>query len=228
VTDNSLEPSIGRSIALDVVSPKSQDELRREVEELRASRERLVLDGDAERRRLERELHEGLQQRLVALSVSLQRAASRVEAEPAAVFTELDEIARQVQDALGEAARLAERIHPPLLEQAGRLAAELRAAAVRGSVTTTVEVGALPSCPPEIAHTILLCWLEALERSRPDTRPAIDVHAEDDSLVFEIVSEASLERMRDRVEALGGHMTVETTPAGTTRAAGTLPLAGRA
>lgn len=210
------------------MSPESHDELRREIQELRASRERLVRDGDAERRRLERELHGGLQQRLVALSVSLQRAVSRVRAEPATVFTELDEIARQVQDALGEAARLAERIHPPLLEETGRLAAELRAAAVRGGVTATVEVGALPSCPSEIAHTILRCWLEALERSGPDTRPTIQVHTADDSLAFEIVSEAGLERMRDRVEALGGHMTVETTPAGSTRATGRLPLAGRA
>ena len=136
--------------------PKSHDELCREVQELRASRERLVLEGDAERRRLERELHDGLQQRLVALSVSLQQAASRVETDPAAVSTELDGIARQVQDALDGAARLAERIHPPLLEQEGRLAAALRAAAVRGGVPTTVEVGPLPRCPPETAHTILL------------------------------------------------------------------------
>ena len=228
VTDNSLELSIGRSIALDVVPPKSHDALRREVEELRASRARLVLEGDAERRRLERELHEGLQQRLVALSVSLQQAVLRVETEPAAVFAELDAVARQVQDALGEAARLAERIHPPFLEQAGRLAAALRAAAAGGSVTTTVEVAALPSCRPEIARTILLCWLEALERSEPDTRPAIEVHTEGDSLVFEVVSAAGLERMRDRVEALGGHMSVATTPAGSVRASGTLPLASRA
>jgi signal transduction histidine kinase len=227
MTDNSPERSLGRSIALDGVSPKSQEDLRREVRELRASRERLVRDADAERRRIERELHEGLQQQLVALSVSLQQAASRAETEPAAVFTELDEIARQVQDALDEAARLAERIYTPLLEQAGRLRAALRAAAVRASVTTTVQVAALPNCPPELAHTIVLCWLEALERSRPDTRPAIDVHSDDDSLVFEIVSETRLERMRDRVEALGGRLTVETTSAGSTRARGRLPLAGR-
>jgi signal transduction histidine kinase len=225
MTDNSPERSLGRSIALDGVSPKSQEDLRREVRELRASRERLVRDADAERRRIERELHEGLQQQLVALSVSLQQAASR--AEPAAVFAELDEIARQVQDALDEAARLAERIYTPLLEQAGRLRAALRAAAVRASVTTTVQVAALPNCPPELAHTIVLCWLEALERSRPDTRPAIDVHSDDDSLVFEIVSETRLERMRDRVEALGGRLTLETTSDGSTRARGRLPLAGR-
>jgi len=210
------------------VSSKSEDELRREVAELNASRERLVLDGDAERRRLERDLHEGLQQRLVALSVSVQRAALRVKTEPTAVVTELDEIARQVQDALGEAARLAERIYTPLLEQSGRLGAALRAAAVSASVTSTVQVTVVPSCPPEIAHTIVLCWFEALERSQPGTHPAIDVHIEDHSFVFEIVSAAGLERMRDRVEALGGRLTLETTSAGSTRATGTLPLAGRA
>src|SRR5262249_36861519 len=94
-----------------------------EVEELRASRRRLVLAGDAWSRELERELHDGLQQQLVALSVDLQHASALVEHDPAELKSALDGLARDVQMLLDEAGRLAERIHTPLLEVRGRLAA---------------------------------------------------------------------------------------------------------
>ena len=97
-----------------MVRPSRPRDLDREVEELRASRERLVLGADAESEAIERKLHDGVQQQLVALAVNLQRTSTLVAADPAAAKTLLDQMASDVQTALDEAARLAERIHAPL------------------------------------------------------------------------------------------------------------------
>ena len=194
----------------------------REVSELRASRMRLVRAGDAESRAIERELHEGLQQQLVALAVELQHASALVERDAAATRALLEKLSSDVQLALDEAGRLAERIHAPLLDREGRLAVALRAAAVTAGVRAEVEVTVGSSYPPEIARTVFLAWLEALE-DVDESRPTITVREEDDVLVFEIVSGATLERLRDRVEALGGELAAEPLAAGT-RATGRLPL----
>ncbi len=204
------------------------DELRREVEELRASRERLVLAADAESRAIERALHDGLQQQLVAVAVELQQMTALVDSDPAAAKPLLDELARYLQDALDVSARLAERVNPPLLEQAGRLPVGLRSAAVSAGVAASVDVESVRAdLPPEVARTVFLCWLEALEHARSDARPTIRVRDEGESLAFEIVSGATLDRLRDRVEALGGQLDAETTAGGLTQVYGSLPLLRR-
>jgi signal transduction histidine kinase len=201
------------------------DRLHREVQGLYESRERLVLASDALNAEIERELHDGLQQQLVALSVGVQRASALVEHDPAAAAL-LAEVADQVRDAVDAAARLAERIHVPLLER-GRLAAALRSAAVRAGVPASVDVTAGSGCPPEVARTVLLCWLAALGVGETGTRPAVTVREEEGTLVFEIVSVAELAGMRDRVEALGGRLEIEPVPAGGARVSGLLPLSRR-
>jgi signal transduction histidine kinase len=209
-------------------SPESSRDLDREVEELRASRERLVLGADAESEAIERKLHDGVQQQLVALAVNLQRTSMLVAADPAAAKTLLDQMASDVQTALDEAARLAERIHAPLSANDGRLAAALRSAAVSAGVPASVEVSPLVSgCPPEVARTVLLCWNEALEHGASGARATVTVGEEDDSVVFEIVSSAALGQLRDRVEALGGRLVTERMPEGMTRVSGSLPLSRR-
>jgi signal transduction histidine kinase len=209
-------------------SSESSRDLEGEVEELRASRERLVLRADVESQAIERELHDGVQQHLVVLAVNLQRTAMLVAADPGAAKTLLDEMARDVQTALDETARLAERIHAPLSTNDGRLAAALRSAAVSAGVPASVELSPLvSSCPPEVARTVLLCWNEALDHGASGARPTIAVGEEDDALVFEIVSGAPLGQLRDRVEALGGRLVTEPMPDGMTRASGSLPLSRR-
>ena len=114
------------------------DQLRAEIDELRAARERLVRAADADRRAIERELHGGVQQRLVALATTLQLA--QLEAEPdSAVKAFLDEMTRDVRQALDETALLAQGIYPSALELGG-LAALLRAAAVAADVPAAVDV----------------------------------------------------------------------------------------
>src|SRR5918994_4034865 len=111
---------------------ESVEQLRREADELCASRTRLVLAADADRRRIERELHDGAQQDLVALAVNLQHARGLVDSDPAAAGVLVDEMRRDVQEALDRLRALAQRIHPPQL-QAGGVPAALGSAAAGGA-----------------------------------------------------------------------------------------------
>ena len=204
------------------------DRLRAEVEDLRASRRRLVLAADADRRTIERELHDGLHQRLISLAVSLQLARQADGSDPAAVTSLLAEMTGAVQDALEETARLAQRIHPPTL-QTGDLAALLRSAASAAGVPATVEVTTTGTYPPEAVMTIHLCWLDALARAGHGSRAAIEVHDGVDALAFEISGTegeptADLDTVRGRVEALGGDLTITSSPEGEPVLACALPI----
>jgi signal transduction histidine kinase len=206
------------------------DQLRLEVAELRASRRRLVLAADADRRRMERDLHDGPQQRLVALAVNLQLLARLAHADSAAVKALLEQMAAQVRQAQSEAARLAQRIYPPLLE-AGGLAAALRTGAADLGVPTRISVPAVAGYPPEVASTVYFCGLEVLERAGKEARASVTVGHEEGALVFEVVAEgvvpgsdAGLEPLRDRVEAIEGQLTVHFEARDGIRVSGSLPL----
>lgn len=205
------------------------DRLRDALAELRASRRRLVLAADADRRAIERELHVGVQQRLVSLAVNLQLADPLIEADPEAAKALLEGMASDVQQALDETARLAQRIYPPLLRARG-LAAELRAVASSVGISASVEVDADLSCAPEQVWTIRQCWLEALEHGGTEVRPVVTVSASGGALAFDVVadfagSDTELLRLRDRTEALGGQLTIQPEPGCGTRMSGWLPLA---
>ena len=157
---------VDRLEAPDVETPQDTlHRLRLEIEELRASRRRLVLGADADRRNIERALHSGTQQHLVALAVNLQLATQLVETDPAVVRTRLKEMGRDVQRALEETARLASRIYPQLLELRG-LATELRSAAASAGIRASVDVTAAAGHRPDIGPAVYLCCLAALEDAR--------------------------------------------------------------
>jgi signal transduction histidine kinase len=194
------------------------------IEELQASRRRLVLAADAERRQLERELHDGAQQHLVGLAVELQLARKLVEADPAAAGALLDEIRGEVREALDSLRRLAERIYPPQLE-AGGLHTALRSAAAAAGVRTHIEVTET-TCPTEIAVTVYRCCLVALEHAGEGTSATITLREQGGALVLEILTDGSdpdLDSVRERVEALGGRLTVEREPAQGLRISGSFP-----
>ena len=204
------------------------DRLRVEIEKLRAAQERLVLAADADRRTIERDLHDGVHQHLVALATTLQLARLATDSDPAAVKALLEEMSRDVRQALDETALLAQSIYPSTLELGG-LAALLRAAAVNAGVAATVDVSDGSSHAPEVAMTVYLCWLALLARGSNETQVTIRVREAEDALTFELVgkaaeSEADLDRLRDRVEALGGRLTIEPEPGGGIRLSGSLPL----
>ena len=202
------------------------DRLRHEVEGLRASRARLVRAGDDDRRRIERALHDGVHQQLIALAVSLQLARGLADTDRAGTQALLAEMERDVQQALDETARLAQAIHPPLLE-ARDLGAALRVAAASRGVTASVEIGARGDRASEALAAVYFCWLEVIDHA--EDAVTITVREADDALVFEITaggagSGVRLDVLRDRVEALGGRLAVEETPGRGTRIAGSLPL----
>jgi signal transduction histidine kinase len=206
-----------------------RDSLRAEVEALAASRQRLVLAASADRRRTERELHDGAQQRLVGLAVNLQHARRLVDADPAGAVALLDVIRLDVQEALDSLRSLALRLNPPLLE-AGGLRTALRSAAAAAGVPTQVHVLAA-AIPPEAAGTVCSCFVEALEQAGDGITAAITVREEGEMLGFEIVQDGSgsapaekLASIADRVEALGGRLSIESEPAQRVRIAGSVPL----
>src|SRR5262245_26571175 len=204
------------------------DRLRVEIEELRAARERLVLAADADRRAIERELHGGVHQRLVALATTLQLAQLATESDAAALRGLLEEMTRDVRQALDETALLGQGIYPSALELGG-LAALLRAAAVNADVPARVDVSDGSTRAPEVAMTVYLCWLAVLAKGSNGRPVTIAVGEDEEALTFELTggasaSDADLERLQDRVAALGGRLTFEPEPTGGIRLAGSLPL----
>jgi signal transduction histidine kinase len=200
--------------------------LHREIEGLRASRARLASANDAERRDIERALHAGVQQDLVGLVANLEIVASRLGSDPAGAKILLDELQREARRALTEIQELAGRIFPPLLE-AGGLVVELRAAASRAGVPARLDVSLTGSTPPTIAGAVYFCALDVFERAPDGTPVSVDVQADEGALVFVIAAERDLGTERravhDRIEALGGRVTV-TSDGDRTTVAGSLPL----
>lgn len=203
------------------------EQLRVEVEELRASLKRLVVAADADRRMVERELHDGVQQHLIALAVNLQLAGQAAGSDPAAAKTLLEEMGRDVQDALDQTSLLAQRIYPATLEADG-VGTLLRSVAASAGVPASVDVAARSNHPPEVVITLYQCWVNMLACASVETGASIRVRESEDMLVFEVVGntacpDADLDYLRDRVDALGGRLAVTSSPGGGTRVSGSLP-----
>jgi signal transduction histidine kinase len=200
--------------------------LRREIEELRVSRERLALAADAERRGIERALHEGVQQDLVGLAANLEVAAGSVDSDPAAAKALLDELQRETRRALTEMQELANRIFPALLDGGG-LVPELRAAASRAGVPVQLVADVHVSVPSELAGAVYFCALDAFERAPAGTSVMVSVRGDEAGLAFEIDVDGDLGSERraphDRVEALGGRVTI-TAGSDRTTVSGSLPV----
>jgi signal transduction histidine kinase len=202
------------------------DGLRREIEELRASRKRLALAADAERRSVERALHEGVQQDLVGLAANLEVAAGSVDSDPVAAKALLDELQREARRALTEMQELATRVFPALLE-AGGLVVELRAAASRAGVPARLAADVHVTVSPEIVGAVYFCALDVFERASTGTPVVVSVRREAGTLAFEIDADGDLGSERraphDRVEALGGQVTI-TVGSNRTTVVGSLPI----
>jgi signal transduction histidine kinase len=185
----------------------------------------LLLADDDERRAIERELHDGAQQQLVAVAVSLQLARDLVETDPEEALGLLGETRTVVAEALDGLRELTQRIHPSLLDTQGLLAA-LRMAAAAAPLPTRVEGTVEETVPPEVALTVYRCCGATLAAAEGElARATIAVAVRDGAVEFEIVlaggsvDAAALEPLAARVEVLGGSLA--TAPA---RVTGRLPL----
>jgi signal transduction histidine kinase len=201
------------------------------IEELRASRQRLVAAQDEERRRLERNLHDGAQQQLVALSVKLRLAESLAERDPPETKAMLSALQAETGDALENLRDLARGIYPPLLADQG-LPAALEAQARKAPVPVEVRSDGFGRLPKEVEAAVYFCCLEALQnvaKYAHATHAEVRLSASGDELAFEVTDDgdgfdtgtmppgSGLQGMADRLEALGGILEVRSEPgAGTT------------
>ncbi len=205
------------------------------IHELRSSRQRLVAAQDQERRRLERDLHDGAQQQLVALKLKL-RLVQKVDDEDKR--DELfDALVRDADDAIEGLRNLARGIYPPVLIQRGLVAA-LRAHSAKAVVATEIEADDLGRYPPEIESAVYFCVLEALQNVAKYAgagQARVGVTAGNAGLKFEIVDDgrgfdvstvergAGLQNMEDRIEALGGSVTIRSAIGVGTEIVGVVP-----
>lgn len=230
------------NVQLDSALQESLDEVRRTNEELKASRTRIVAAGDAERRRLERNLHDGAQQHLVALAVKIRLAHDAVEDDPADAVAMLDELKGDIQEAVAELRALAHGIFPPLL-MAGGLPDALPAAAARAALPTTLIADGVGRYPQDIETAVYFCCLEALQNAGKHAGDGataqVRVWEEAGMLRFEVADNGvgfdlggapaeghGFVNMGDRLGAIDGTFTVDSSPGAGTRIRGSIPLAG--
>ncbi len=209
------------------------------LEELHESRARIQAAADAERQRMERDLHDGAQQRLVALRVRVELAGELMGDDPGRGTTLLRELGSELEEALDEVRSLARGIYPSLLADSGILEA-LRAAGRRHPVQTTVKADGVGRYPPELERAVYFACLEALQNSakHAGTASAVSITLVDDgALRFAVRDDGTgfdvedirpgqgLTNMRDRLAAVGGELTVESAPGEGTCVRGVVPLA---
>jgi signal transduction histidine kinase len=225
---------------LDFALQSTLDDLRFTNDELRASRARLVAAADAERRRIERDIHDGAQQHLVALAVSLGLARSLVADDPAAAGALLAEVSADLRTTIGEVRDLAHGIYPPLLKESG-ISAALVAAGARCPVPVSVEANALPRLDQQVETAVYFCCLEAMQNAvkhAPGSPVRIDLRCADSLLAFEVTDDGpgfdpaaasasgqGRQNMTDRIGAVGGHLSWLSAPGRGTVVRGSVPCA---
>ena len=213
-------------------------DLQGRLEELRASRQRLVSAQDAERRRLERNLHDGAQQHLVALKVKLGLAEMLASKDPERARQTLEQLKTDTDEALETLRDLARGIYPPLLAEKG-LPAALESQARKATVPVTVNAGGIGRYSQEIEATVYFCVLEALQNVQKyaaATQVTVLVREDDGALTFDVEDDGSgfdpqtvrrgagLTNMQDRLDALDGAVQIESTPGHGTRISAAIPL----
>ena len=210
------------------------------IEELRASRQRLVAAQDQERRRIERNIHDGAQQQLVALAVKVRLADSVVGRDEGRAHEMLAEIQSETNDALETLRDLARGIYPPLLADKG-LPAALEAQALRSPMPVQVSPDGLGRYSAEIEATVYFCALEALQnvaKYADASRVEVRLDVSEGSLRFEVHDDGrgfdraetargtGLQGMADRLDAIGGELRIRSEPGAGTTITGIVPVAG--
>jgi signal transduction histidine kinase len=201
-------------------------ELQARLVDLRASRQRLVSAEDQERRRLERDLHDGAQQQLVALAVKQRLAEGLVRRDPDKAAQMLAGLQADTAEALENLRDLARGIYPPLLADKG-LPAALEGHARKVHLPVTVDADGLGRYPQEIEAAVYFCCLEALQnivKYSEASHVSVNLSTEAGQLTFSVTDDgkgfdpasmspgSGLQGMADRMEALGGSLEVRSEP----------------
>jgi signal transduction histidine kinase len=235
------EPELLEAVAaaarLALENARLQAELNAQLVKVKESRARIVTAADEERRRIERDIHDGAQQRLVALALELRstqrRMGTQVDPEVERLLVSASE---ELQTAVEELRELAHGIHPGILVQGG-LATALETLASRSPLPVTVEATE-DRLSPEVEGAAYFVASEALAnviKHAQASRAAIRTRRSDGTLLVEVEDDgvggaapqngSGLRGLADRVEALGGRLTVESAPGAGTRVVGEIPCA---
>jgi signal transduction histidine kinase len=239
VHDVALDPDLVRATAaaagMALDNERLHAELRAQLEEVRASRARIVLAGDAERRRVERDLHDGAQQRLLTLSLALRTARRQLrDGEQSLVADTLERTGQELTCAIEELRELARGIHPTVLTDAGLGPA---VALLAGRVPVPVDVSVNDErYPPAVEATAYFVVSEALAnvtKHAHATHAGVTVARVDDHLHVEVCDDGSggadplrgsgLSGLQDRVLAVGGELSFESAPGAGTVVRADLP-----
>ncbi len=209
------------------------------IEELRASRRRLVAAQDAERRRLERNIHDGAQQQLVALQVKQRLVQGMIERDPTKALELMTQLQVDTTEALDDLRDLARGIYPPLLADQG-LGPALESQARKSPVPISVETDGVERYPQDIEAAVYFCALEALNNlakyagasqatvSLSQTDGTLTFAVSDDGVGFSVVergaSGTGLQGMADRLDAIGGALEIRSAPGEGTTILGRVPV----
>jgi len=213
--------------------------VRDSLRSLRESRARVISSADRERQRIERDLHDGAQQSLVALRIRLELAIQLLDENPARARRLLTDLEAEVDDTLDEVRNLARGVYPHLLADQG-LGGALKATALRSPVPTVVHSDGVGRYRPDIEAATYFCCLEAMQNAmkHAHTVKTIDVslvavngdlrfEVRDDGTGFllgDVMSGAGLTGMRDRLATVGGELAIRTAPGAGTSVSGTVPV----
>jgi len=236
--DRQLLASLGRQAALAIHNGWLTQQVEDRVVELDASRARLVAAEDAGRRRLERDLHDGVQQDLVALLARIGLARNQLRRDPTLAEASLHEVARDGQRALLAVQEVSRGLHPPLLSDRGLIEAVTeRAARMPIPVQVRSHLNGSPRLSPDIEHAAYFAISEAMAniaKHADASRAVVNIDLVEDHLVVDVTDDGGgfdvantprhgLQGLTDRIEALGGRIAVRSTPGRGSTVSFTLP-----
>lgn len=214
----------------------ARSRLAEQADELRSSRLRVVAATDRERRRIERDLHDGAQSRLVAVNLKLAAARTHID-DPQRMAELLDDVRHEVHLAHDELRSLAHGLYPTVLTQHG-LAAAIEAAADRSPAPVRLDLGSVGRLPADVEAAVYFCVLEAIQNAAKHARAErVDVRLErnEEQIVFTVADDGvgcspgtttghGLVNIADRLGAIGGSLDFDSTPGVGTSVTGTVPL----
>jgi signal transduction histidine kinase len=206
--------------------------------ELRQSRARIVTAADNERRKLERDLHDGVQQRLVGVRIKLA-VAGESDADASAMRGELDGVGEELDEAIDELREVAHGLYPPVLSRMGLLNA-LEHVRYHSTTPVAIDASGIGRHAVELESAVYYCCLEAIQNATkhggPEVHVSVELHEDEDKLSFEVTDDGpgfdpsethggtGLQNMRDRVGALEGRVAIITAVGHGTAVSGSIPL----
>jgi signal transduction histidine kinase len=235
--DDDLTESVRGYIRASTQHARVTRQLARSLVDLDQSRARIARAADAERSRIERDLHDGAQQRLIALRIHLSMAEDLDATDPRQWTETLKRLGAELDETLEELRALAHGVYPSLLSDRG-LAEALRSVAAEAPLPVRIEIEELGPLPTEIQTAVYFTCTEAIQNACKHAHAATCLRVvlgRDDGLAFEVDDDGpgftphppvngGLRNMHDRIEAVGGVLTIDTAPGRGTRVCGFVPL----